>query len=247
MGVLRVAAVQAAPVLMDRAATIERVSELTRAAAADGARLVAFPESFVPGPRVWNGTPAIGDDDAWQALLLDQAVTVPSAATRRLGAIASTAGVSLVIGVTECDRGAIHDTLLHFAPDGKLVGKERKLTSAEGVWGMYAQGVDVWVAPALATGDAWVATLQRLAREGRMFVIGVNPCIHAIRVPATLPGVDALHRAADQRKERGWLEPGNTVIIDPAGDVIAGPARHGERIVVADLHTSVVGTQRWAA
>ena len=50
MSTLRVAAVQAAPVLLDREATTARVAELTRKAAAGGAELVVFPEAFVPGP-----------------------------------------------------------------------------------------------------------------------------------------------------------------------------------------------------
>ncbi|HTQ92924.1 MAG TPA: nitrilase-related carbon-nitrogen hydrolase [Streptosporangiaceae bacterium] len=53
---LRVAAVQASYVLMDRDATIGRVAELTAAAAREGAQLVMFPEVFVPGTAVWIDT-----------------------------------------------------------------------------------------------------------------------------------------------------------------------------------------------
>jgi nitrilase len=51
---LRVAAVQDCPVLLDRAATLDLVDELTRAAAAQGAELAVLPEAFVPGPPVWS-------------------------------------------------------------------------------------------------------------------------------------------------------------------------------------------------
>ena len=54
MTVLRVTAVQASYVLMDRDATIGRVAELTAAAAREGAQLVVFPEVFVPGTPVWS-------------------------------------------------------------------------------------------------------------------------------------------------------------------------------------------------
>ena len=80
---------------------------------------------------------------------------------------------------------------------------------------LYAQGVDVWVAPTLAPGDAWVATMRHLAREGRMFVIGVNPCMHADQIPPSIPRPDALYPAADRDREDGWLLPGNTIIVDP--------------------------------
>jgi predicted amidohydrolase len=62
---------------------------------------------------------------------------------------------------------------------------------------LYAQGVDVWVAPTLATGDGWVATMRHLAREGRMFVIRVNPCTHADQLPAALPRREALAAAVE--------------------------------------------------
>jgi nitrilase len=52
MSALRVAAVQAACVLMDRDATIDRVAELTAAAAREGAQLVVFPEVFVAAQHV---------------------------------------------------------------------------------------------------------------------------------------------------------------------------------------------------
>jgi nitrilase len=278
---LRVAAVQAAPVLMDASATIDRVGDLAATASVDGAELVVFPEVFVPGTPVWIDTARIWDeDDDWYALLADQAVVVPSAETERIGEIARDAGVWLVIGVNERDGGTIYNTVLYFAPDGTLANTHRKLMptgSERTVWGMgdgstlrtiatpfgrlggltcwenymplarfhlYAQGVDVWVAPTLAPGDGWVATMRHLAREGRMFVIGVNPCTHADQLPAALPRREALYPAALRERDNGWLEPGNTVIVDPAGNILAGPVREEQRIVTADLDLGLIRTQR---
>ena len=51
----------------------------------------------------------------------------------------------------------------------------------------YSQGVDIWVAPTLAAGDGWVATMQHIAREGRMWVIGVNSCIRVDQIPTDFP------------------------------------------------------------
>jgi predicted amidohydrolase len=279
--VLRVAAVQAAPVLMDQEATLARVADLTRDAAADGAELVVFPEAFVPGPPVWIDTARIWEGDReWFGLLADQAVVVPSPATARLGEIAREAGVWLVMGINERDGGTIYNTLLYFAADGTLANVHRKLMptgSERTVWGMgngstlravatpfgrlgglicwenymplarfhmYAQGVDVWVAPTLAPGDAWVATMRHIAREGRMFVIGVNPCIHADQIPASIPNADALYPPEDRERDGGWLMPGNTIIVDPTGAVLAGPVREEERVVTAELDLNLVRTER---
>ena len=102
MTTVRVAAVQATYVLMDRDATIDRVAELTADAAAQGAQLVVFPEVFVPGTPIWIDTQPIWDGDAdWFRLLAENAVVVPGPATDRLGAIAREHGVWLVIGVEE--------------------------------------------------------------------------------------------------------------------------------------------------
>jgi hypothetical protein len=57
---------------------------------------------------------------------------------------------------------------------------------------MYAQGVDLWVAPTLALGDGWIATMRHIARENRMFVIGVNPVLHIDHIPAGFPHRDRL-------------------------------------------------------
>jgi nitrilase len=112
---LRVAAVQANYVLMDRAATLERVAALTAAAAGQGAQLVAFPEVFVPGTPIWIDTRPIWDgDEDWFRLLAENAVVVPGPAAERLGGIARDNEVWLVIGVEEREQhgGTIYNTVL---------------------------------------------------------------------------------------------------------------------------------------
>ena len=121
MTTVRVAAVQATYVLMNRDATIDRVAELTAAAAADGAELVVFPEAFVPGTPIWIDTQPIWDGDAeWFRLLAENAVAIPGPATDRLGAIAREHGVWLAIGVQEKEPhgGTIYNTFLYLSPDG---------------------------------------------------------------------------------------------------------------------------------
>ncbi len=143
---VRVAVVQAAPVVMERDATIEKVIRLTHEAAAGGARLVLFPEAFIPAyPRGLSFGTVVGSrTDAGRrtfARYAANAVEVPSPATHRLGETARDAGVFLAIGVIERDRvsgGTLYCTLLVFGPDGRLLGTHRKLkpTAAERlIWG----------------------------------------------------------------------------------------------------------------
>jgi nitrilase len=281
MATLTVAAVQAAYVLMDRAATLEKVEKLLADDAVRGADLVVFPEAFVPGTPIWIDSTRIWDgDEQWFELLADQAVVVPSETTDRLGAAAREAGVYLVIGIDEREPtgSTIFNTLLYFDPEGTLLGKHRKLMptgSERTVWGMgdgstldtyptpfgrigglicwenymplarfylYSQGVDIWVAPTLAQGDGWIATMQHIAREGRCYVVGVNPCVHVDQIPPGFPDRERVWHADSEDTQ--WVEPGNTVIVGPSGEVLAGPARHAETVLVAELEVGKVRSAR---
>lgn len=135
---------QAAPVVFDRDATIQRVRGLTAEAASKGAKLVVFPEAFVSaypkgldfGARVGGRTP---DGRRMFRRYFESAVDVPGPAVGAIGAIAREHAVYLVIGVIERDGGTLYCTVLFFDPRGELLGKHRKLmpTAMERlVWGM---------------------------------------------------------------------------------------------------------------
>ena len=106
---------------------------------------------------------------------------------------------------------------------------------------LYAKGVDIWAAPTLATGDGWIAAMRHIALEGRCYVVGVNPCLHVDQIPADFPHRDRVWDAADGGE---WVEPGNSVIVDPRGTILAGPARHEETILFADIDLAVVRAAR---
>ena len=142
MALTRVAAIQAAPVLLDQQACVEKAVRLIEEAAAQGAHLVVFPEVFIPGTPIWMDSRPIWDgDEEWFALLVDQAVVVPGPVTEALGAAAEAAGVYVVVNVEEREpHGAtIYNTTLYLGPDGTLLGTHRKLVptgSERTVWGM---------------------------------------------------------------------------------------------------------------
>lgn len=276
---VKVAAVQAAPVWLDRKATIDKVIALTEQAAMAGAGLVAFPEAFVPGypDWVWRTRPWDQHATALYARLLDQAVVVGSPATTALAETARRLGVWLSVGVDELDTSSttIYNTVLYFAPDGSLAARHRKLMSTGGerlVWGsgdgstlttvetpfgrlgglicwenymplaraaLYAQGIDVYVAPTWDNSDVWVSTLRHIAKEGRIYVVGVTACLRGADVPADLPGRDELYPDPD-----GWLSKGNTAIIGPDGEVIAGPLIGQPGIVYADVDAGLARSTR---
>ena len=109
---------------------------------------------------------------------------------------------------------------------------------------LYAQGVDIWVAPTLAVGDGWIATMRHIARENAMFVIGVNPVLQLDQIPQDFPKRDKLITESYVAEHGEWLESGTSVIVDPSGEVLAGPVRQSEEILTADLDLGLVGQAR---
>ena len=143
---VRVACVQAEPVILDRDATIEKLAGLTADAAAAGAQLVVFPETFLPAYPSSRWAKALAgwaDPRAKEAfaLLRRESLEVPSAEERRLGEIAREHGVWLVTGVNERDParpGTLYNSLLYYSPAGELALHHRKLVPTNHerlVWG----------------------------------------------------------------------------------------------------------------
>jgi nitrilase len=140
------AVVQAAPVLFDREATLEKTGRLVAEAAAQGARLILMPEAYIPAyPRGLSFGTVVGSRSpegrhTWQRYW-ENALEVPGPSTEVLGEYCRKAGVYLAIGVIERQTdggGTLFCTLLYFGPDGRLLGKHRKLkpTAAERlIWG----------------------------------------------------------------------------------------------------------------
>lgn len=141
--IVRAAVVQAAPIAFDRERTLQKVDALTVEAAGRGAQLIVFPEAFVSAyPRGLSFGAVVGDRTRegreqyrryWES-----AVDVPGPAVDTLGAIAARSSVYLVIGVVEREGGTLYSTVLFFAPDGRYLGKHRKLmpTASERlIWG----------------------------------------------------------------------------------------------------------------
>ncbi len=276
---VKVAAVQAAPVFLDREATIDKVVALAEKAAADGAGLVVFPEAFVPGypDWVWRTKPWDRHATALYARLFDQSVVCGSAATGRLASTAHRLGVWLVVGADERDRygSTLYNSLLFFSPQGDLASCHRKLMATGGerlVWGMgdgstlevmdtsfgrlggltcwenymplaraalYAQGIDILVAPTWDNSDVWVPTLQHIAKEGRVYVIGATQCIRASDLPTDLPGRPDLYGDGDD-----WLSRGNSAITGPDGSILAGPLIGEEGILYAEIDGKRARTAR---
>ena len=279
LGKVIAAAVQATPVFLDRDATVEKSVALIKEAAAAGAGLIVFPETFIPTypDWVWRVPAWEGASGELYARLLENAVEIPGPVTEVLGRAAKQAKAYVSMGVNEREAagGTIYNTQITFGPDGKVLGKHRKLMPTGGerlVWGMgdgstlevfdtpfgrlggltcwenymplaryamYAKGVDVYVAPTWDNSDMWVATLRHIAKEGRLYVIGVAPLLRGSDVPDDVPGRNEVWGGEDD-----WMSRGFSTIVAPGGDILAGPLVEKEGILYAELDPATARSSR---
>lgn len=141
--ILKAAVVQAGAVPFETNVCVEKAVRLIGEAAAIGAKVILFPEAFIPGyPKGLNYGLVVGARDPLGReefrIYLDAAIYVPGPETQRLGEAAAAHGSYVVIGVIERELGTCYCTVLFFGPDGSLLGKHRKLmpTAMERmIWG----------------------------------------------------------------------------------------------------------------
>jgi nitrilase len=104
---------------------------------------------------------------------------------------------------------------------------------------MYERGIDVLLAPTWDNSDEWVPTLRHIAKEGQIFVVGVTAFLRGCDVPRDLPDSEEIYGGEDD-----FMSRGNTTIVAPGGQVIAGPLTGESGVVVAELDMSRISAGR---
>lgn len=200
------------------------------------------------------------------------AIDVPGTETEALAGLSARTGASLVLGVIERAGSSLYCTALFFEPGEGLVARHRKLMptgterliwakgdgstlpvvdSAAGRLGaaicwenhmpllrtaMYAKGVELWCAPTVDEREVWQCSMRHIAHEGRCFVISacqVQPSPRELGIE--VPGWD------DERP----LIQGGSVIVDPLGEVLAGPLRNATGLLCAEVDTDQLTRARY--
>ncbi len=272
---VKAAVVQASPVLFDREESIRKACDLIQDVSSKNVDIILFPEAFIPAyPRGLGFGAVIGNRSpagrrTFQRYF-ENAVPVPGPATEVLGAAAREAGAYLAIGVIEREsrigRGTLYCTLLYFGPDGRLLGKHRKLkpTGSERlIWG---EG-DGSTLPVFETGFGRLGglicwenymPLARMAMYGKGVEIYVAPTADARDTwHCTLRHIacegrcfvlgcnqfltldmfpDDLECLEDLKDQPDIICRGGSAIISPMGEVLAGPLYDREGVLYADLH-----------
>jgi nitrilase len=146
-----------------------------------------------------------------------------------------TGGERLVWGMGDGSTLDVYDT--PFGRLGGLICWENYMPLARAA--MYAKGIDVWVACTWDDDPVWVSTLQHIAKEGRVHVIGVNSVIRATDIPHDVPGYDEVWAGDDS-----WLSRGRSAIVGPRGDILAGPLVEQEGILYAEIDAAAARSSR---
>lgn len=276
--IVRVAAIQAAPIFLDRDASLEKAVRLIKHAAGEGAHLAAFGEGWLPGYPVHGW--AARDTELWwelAAAYLDQSVEIPGPAVDALCSAAHEGAIDVVIGVSERDpitRGSIYSTLLLIGSDGQVTGRHRKIKPALHERVVWADGDAI----GLEVHDRGYASISALTSTEHQMVLPAYALaeqgtqIHAAAWPGGEPAVPPAPVAMWPRQTLlsrafatqagafvicagGMLAPadvperyrpyltreltGDSAIIDPRGEIIAGPSA-GETVLLADCPMALV-------
>ena len=221
----------------------------------------AYPKGLDFGARIGMRFPE-GREDFRR--YYESSVEVPGPAVDFLGEVAAENKLYLVVGVIERDGGTLYCTVLNFGPDGTYLGKHRKLmpTALERlVWGygdgstlpvfdteigklgsvicwenympamrmaMYSKGIQLYCAPTADDRDSWIATMRHIAIEGRCFVLSCNQYCKRSDYPDD-------YAAVQGNDPDTVMTRGGSCIINPFGEILAGPDYDGEIILTADL------------
>jgi nitrilase len=102
-------------------------------------------------------------------------------------------------------------------------------------YALYSQGVEVYVAPTYDSGDGWLGTLQHIAREGRCWVVGGGVALTRSDIPSDFPERDSLYPDTEE-----WINAGDSIVIAPGGEIVAGPMRKEKGLLFAEIDSSRV-------
>ncbi|MYM33283.1 Nit6803 family nitriliase [Duganella sp. FT94W] len=226
---VRAAAVQISPDFDSADGTLAKVLQAIADAAAQGAELVVFPETFVPYYPYFSFVRPPFQAGAEHLLLYQRAPTVPGPVTQAVAAAAREYGVVVVVGVNERDHGSLYNTQLVFDANGELVLKRRKITPTYHERMIWGQGD----ASGLKVVDTAVGRLGALAcwehynPLARYALMAQHEQIHCAQFPGSMVGqifadqmeVTIRHHALESAcfvvNATGWLTDSQIAAITP--------------------------------
>lgn len=108
-------------------------------------------------------------------------------------------------------------------------------------YALYAQGIEIYIAPTYDSGDDWIGSLRHIAREAGCWVIGSGNLVRGSDMRIDVDGIAQLYPDAEE-----WVNPGDSVVIAPGGEIAAGPLRRQQGLLFAEVDLARVGAARRA-
>jgi nitrilase len=105
---------------------------------------------------------------------------------------------------------------------------------------LYMRGIQIYVAATWDRSDGWLATLRHIALEGRMLVIGCCMALRRLDIPDSFAWKDRFYGQGPD-----WINIGNSAIVAPTGEFLAGPLREKEEILYAELDPRLARGAKW--
>ncbi len=227
--IIRVAAAQIAPDLESGAGTLERVLAATADAASRGAKLIVFPETFLPWYPYFSFVRPPAQTGVEHVRLYENAVTAPGHETEALSAAARKHAMVIAIGVNERDHGSLYNAQLIFDANGDLVLKRRKITPTyheRMIWGQ-GDGSGLKVVETAVGRVGALACWEHYNPLARYALMAQHEEIHVAQFPGSLVGpifgeqieVTIRHHALESGcfvvNATGWLTEDQTRKIAP--------------------------------
>src|SRR5712672_237408 len=218
---VRVAAVQIAPDLETAGGTVSKVLAALGEAADKGARLVVFPETFVPWYPYFSFVQPPVATGAEHIRLYENAVVVPGPVTEAVAAVAKRREMVVVLGINERDHGSLYNTQLVFDADGRLALKRRKITPTfheRMIWGQ-GDGSGLMVVNTAVGRIGALACWEHYNPLARYALMAQHEEIHVAQFPGSMVGpifaeqieVTIRHHALESGcfvvNATGWLTP----------------------------------------
>lgn len=107
-------------------------------------------------------------------------------------------------------------------------------------YALYAQDIEIYVAPTWDTGESWLATMRHIAKEAGCWVIGTSTALQGSDLPVDFPERDKLFKGDE------WINNGDAVVIKPMGAIAAGPLNREKGILYADIDAEAARRARRA-
>ncbi|MBQ1767249.1 MAG: Nit6803 family nitriliase [Aquincola sp.] len=190
MHVVRAAAVQIAPDFDRPEDTLDRVCSAIDEAAARGAQIVVFPETFVPYYPYFSFVLPPCQQGAPHLKLYERAVVVPGPVTQAVAERARARGIVVLLGVNERDHGSLYNTQLLFDADGSLKLQRRKITPTyheRMVWGQ-GDAAGLQVVPTAVGRVGALACWEHYNPLARYALMAQHEEIHCAQFPGSLVG-----------------------------------------------------------